>query len=68
MGASSLDVITIGKFRGGAASEYTEIRWKLQQLALEVCNENGWEIPFPQLTVSSLNTEATAASLLAGGE
>lgn len=53
MGASSLDVITIAKFRGGAASEYTEIRWKLQQLALEVCNENNWDIPFPQLSVHS---------------
>ncbi len=51
MGASSLDVITIARFRGGAASEYTEIGWKIQQLALDACNENGWEIPFPQLTI-----------------
>ncbi len=51
MSASSLDLITIAKFKGPAASEYTEIGWKLQQLALECCNENGWEIPFPQLTL-----------------
>ena len=51
MSASSLDLITIAKFKGPAASEYTEIGWKLQQLALDCCNENGWEIPYPQLTV-----------------
>lgn len=51
MSASSLDVITVAKFKGGAASEYTEIGWKLQQLALEVCNENQWEIPYQQLVV-----------------
>ncbi|MEM7587420.1 MAG: hypothetical protein AAF560_28790 [Acidobacteriota bacterium] len=66
MSASSLDIITIAKFRGGAASEYTEIRWKLQQLALEVCNENGWEIPFPQLVVTSANG-GEAQPLLTGG-
>lgn len=51
MGASSLDIITIAKFKGGAASEYWEIGWKLQQLALDVCNENDWEIPFPQMVL-----------------
>lgn len=51
MGASSLDLITIVKFRGGAASEYFEIGWRLQQIALDICNEHGWDIPFPQLVV-----------------
>ena len=51
MGSSSLDLITIAKFKGEAASEYFEIGWKLQQIALDICNENGWDIPFPQLVV-----------------
>ena len=52
---SSINIITIAKFSGGAASEYTEIGWLLQQVALEACNQNGWEIPFPQRTLHMVN-------------
>ena len=52
---SSLDLITIAKFTGDAASEYFEIGWKLQQLALEVCNKNEWDIPLPQLVLHQEN-------------
>ena len=55
LGSSSLDVITIAKFGGEAGSEYHEIGWKLQQVALEASNRNGWEIPFNQLVVHSGN-------------
>ncbi len=48
---SSLGIITIGRFSGEAASEWTEIHWKLQQLALEAANKHGWDIPFPQLKI-----------------
>lgn len=61
LGDSSLNVITIGRFAGPAASEYTEIGWKIQQLALECCNENGWEIPFPQLTVHRAELDGATA-------
>lgn len=59
MSSSSLDIITIARFEGPAASEWTEIGWKIQQLALECCNENGWEIPFPQLTVHQAESPET---------
>ncbi len=63
MNASSLDVVTIGRFKGPAASEWTEIGWKIQQLALECCNENGWEIPFPQLTVHQAEGPETRGAM-----
>ena len=46
---SSLNVITIAQFSGEAASEYTEIGWLLQQVALAACNKYGWKISFNQV-------------------
>jgi len=46
---SSLNVITIAQFSGEAASEYKEIGWLLQQVALEACNKYGWRIAFNQV-------------------
>jgi len=52
---SSLNIITIAKFNGAVASEYFEIGWRVQQIALEACNKYGWSIPFPQLTIHQNN-------------
>lgn len=52
---SALTMLTIGKFSGEAASEYFEIGWKLQQIAIDACNTYGWDIPVPQLRLHGGN-------------
>lgn len=49
--ASSLDYKIFAKFDGQAASDYYPIMRALQRYAVEVCNQQQWEIPFAQLTV-----------------
>ncbi|MDP0491494.1 MAG: mechanosensitive ion channel [Verrucomicrobiota bacterium JB023] len=50
-GASSLDYLVVAKVTGEAASKRFNIERALQQACLDACNENGWGIPFPQLTI-----------------
>ena len=49
--ASSLDYKIIAKFDGKAAGDYYPIIRALQRYAVEVCNQQQWEIPFTQLTI-----------------
>ncbi len=49
--ASSLDYKIIAIFQGEAASSWFSIPRVLQRCAVEVCNEEGWEIPFAQMTL-----------------
>ncbi len=46
---SSLNIVTIAQFSGEAASEYTEIGWLLQQVALAACNKYDWKISSKQV-------------------
>lgn len=48
---SSLDYKIIVVFNGNGASDYYSITRALQRYAVEVCNQQGWEIPFSQLVV-----------------
>lgn len=48
---SSLDYAIIADFDGRVAARYEFLRRALQRIAVDCCNEQGWEIPFPQLTV-----------------
>ena len=48
---SSLDYKIIVLFNGNGASDYYSITRALQRYAVEVCNQQGWEIPFRQLVV-----------------
>ena len=50
-GASSLDLAIIVDFKGNAAPLYNRLRRSIQGYCVDGCNENGWEIPFPQLTI-----------------
>ncbi|MGE0086590.1 MAG: hypothetical protein AB7S75_19460 [Desulfococcaceae bacterium] len=50
-GASSLDLLIIADFRGRAAAMYSALRRMIQHCAIEACTANGWNIPFPQITV-----------------
>ena len=49
--ASSLDYKIVALFDGKGAGDYYAITRALQRYAVEVCNQQGWEIPFSQLTV-----------------
>jgi hypothetical protein len=54
-GASSLDYIVVGKVTGDAQTKRPAILRALSQGCLDACNENGWGIPFPQMTVHHAN-------------
>lgn len=50
-GPSSLDYFVRVDLDGSQAIEYAAQRRHLASLCVDVCNENGWVIPFPQLTI-----------------
>lgn len=50
-GASSLDFELIADFSGEIASKYNTLHRAIQRICVDICNENGWVIPFTQVTV-----------------
>lgn len=56
-GASSLDLAIIADFDGTLASKYQFLERALQRLAVDCCNENGWIIPFTQITLHNAFSE-----------
>jgi hypothetical protein len=50
-GASSLDLLTLADFSGEVAERHNILIRAIQMLTIEACNENGWIIPFAQVTV-----------------
>ncbi len=50
-GASSLDYELEADIKGASAHLCEDIERRLAALVVEVCNQNDWIIPFPQLTV-----------------
>lgn len=50
-GASSLDMVVIADFDGEMAPLYNRLNRAIQRWCVDACTLNGWEIPFPQLTV-----------------
>ncbi|MGD9876849.1 hypothetical protein [Desulfococcus sp.] len=50
-GPSSLDLAIIADFSGKMACYYNKLNRLINRMAIETCNENEWNIPFPQLTV-----------------
>jgi len=48
---SSLDLVVIADFDGALAEIYGRLTRAMQRWCVEACNENGWEIPFTQLTL-----------------
>lgn len=50
-GASSLDLLVLADFLGEQAPLYQRLTRAIQRWCVEACTINGWEIPFPQLTV-----------------
>ena len=50
-GASSLDVVIFANMEGEHAPSIGKIERSISRWCVECCNQNNWEIPFPQLTV-----------------
>jgi len=50
-GASSLDLVVIADFSGEIAPYHNILKRLITRMIIEACNENNWNIPFPQLTV-----------------
>jgi len=50
-GASSLDYEVEVDLGGEAAELYEELQYALQRILVDCCNENGWVIPFQQVTI-----------------
>lgn len=52
-GASSLDYLIYVSLSGKAASSYFKAQRLVQQACVDTCNQEGWIIPFTQITVHS---------------
>lgn len=50
--SSSLDITVIADFSGEAGELYNRLRRAIQRWCVDACSEYGWEIPFPQMTLS----------------
>ena len=50
-GASSLDYVVTADFKGSAADRYEKLKRGMQRICVDVCNEQGWGIPFTQITL-----------------
>ncbi|MEE9327034.1 MAG: hypothetical protein V3U71_07035 [Cocleimonas sp.] len=48
---SSLNLVVIADFKGDVADIYTRLRRAIQRWCVDTCTENGWDIPYPQLTL-----------------
>ena len=53
---SSLNLVVIADFKGSVADIYMRLRRAIQRWSVDACSENGWDIPFPQLTVHTDKT------------
>lgn len=49
--SSSLDYTIVADLKGAAAPAAAPIAGAIQRILVDACNESGWTIPFPQLTV-----------------
>ena len=50
-GASSLDYVVTADFKGEAADRRNKLQRGIQRICVDVCNEQGWVIPFTQITL-----------------
>ena len=66
-GASSLDLNVLADFSGAAAPQYRILRHAIQRICVDVCNTQGWVIPFTQITLHMASTSGNGASLAFDG-
>ncbi len=56
-GASSLDYLIYATLAGGSAGSYFRIGRLIQQTCVDICNREGWVIPFTQVTIHQADGE-----------
>jgi len=56
-GASSLDYEVLADFKGDAASKYSQLHRVIQRICVDVCIDQGWGIPFTQITIHQAAAE-----------
>jgi small-conductance mechanosensitive channel len=61
-GDSSLNYQVMAEFKPEAARYHNRIKRRLQRACVMVCNEQGWGIPFPQVTVHLPDSETKTSS------
>lgn len=61
-GASSLDYTVLADFRGGVAQNYNKIQRLIPRICVDVCNEQGWVIPFTQVTLHQAVVEGDSVA------
>lgn len=52
---SSLNIVVIADFKGEVADIYNRLRRSIQRWCVDACTDNGWEIPYPQMTLHTDN-------------
>ncbi|WP_411827722.1 hypothetical protein [Luteolibacter sp. AS25] len=57
-GASSLDYAVLADFDGSMAPRYNALKREIQKICVDTCSENGWGIPFAQITVHRAELDA----------
>ena len=65
-GTNSLDYLLYVTMNGRAAASYFTIPRLVQQACVSVCNEEGWEIPFTQVTIHDASRGAETETTVLG--
>ena len=60
--ASSLDYLIYASINGNSAASYIAIGPLIQQACVDICNQQGWIIPFTQVTLHQAENSALAES------
>ena len=59
-GSSSLDYEVLADFDGAVASRYNKLQRVIPRVCVDACNEQGWVIPFTQITLHQAVVPETA--------
>lgn len=59
--SSSLDYLIYATLQGGSASSYFTIERLIQQTCVDICNQEGWGIPFTQITLHQADKQEAEA-------
>jgi len=46
---SSLNLVVVADFKGDVADIYNRLRRSIQRWSVDICTENNWIIPYPQI-------------------
>jgi len=53
----SLDLQILSTFDGSAANDYNHIKRVIRRNALDICNENGWILPYTKMQIDALSLQ-----------